>query len=351
SISPDLSAAPKISSLRSRGAVLFYNRPPEVGLVSRFIRMCQWRLFRSPEYTPIHRMSPFRHVFHAKPDVICLNQGGCYDAVLLDDLQAFLTESNIPYLVLCHGGADSEFPGNEERERIIRYFSKASKVLFISENNLRLAERQLAMALGSARVINNPVNLSRLDVAAWPESSAVGIASVGRLQASIKGQDVLFEALSGATWRDRDWVLRLYGKGPDRSYLERLAQHYGIADRVHFMGQVDDVHALWADNHISVVSSRRESGPLTLIEAMLCGRPVVATDVGCGREWIEDSVTGFLAEVATAESLRGALERAWRAKNEWREMGQRGHQVALGKVDLRPGRTLLNLLKEAAGAA
>ena len=52
--------------------------------------------------------------------------------------------------------------------------------------------------------------------------------------------------------------------------------------------------------------------PLALVEAMLCGRTAVVTDVGGNAEWIEDGETGFVAEAATAKSFGAALkERGW----------------------------------------
>jgi glycosyltransferase involved in cell wall biosynthesis len=348
SISPDLASAAQIAALRARGVTVSFNRPPLIGLGSRVARMLQYRLWKTPEYTPIHRMSPFRHLFHANPDVICLNQGGCYDAVVLDDWLAFLRESAIPYVVLCHGCADAAFPGADERPKIVEYFANARCVFFISDNNRRIAERQLGLRLTQAVTIQNPVNVSRRDAADWPAGPTAGMASVGRLDAAVKGQDMLLEVLGGAAWADRDWELRAYGRGPDQAFLERLARHYGIADRVRWMGYVQDVHALWAENQLGLMTSRRESGPLTLTEAMLCGRPVVATDVGLCRESIEEGKTGFLAEAATVESYGAALERAWQARAAWREMGQRAHAAALAMMDPDPGRTLLAHLKAVA---
>lgn len=55
--------------------------------------------------------------------------------------------------------------------------------------------------------------------------------------------------------------------------------------------------------------SRFEGLPLAMVEAMLCARPVVATDVAGHAEIIEDGVTGFLADAPTAGSMAAALER------------------------------------------
>jgi glycosyltransferase involved in cell wall biosynthesis len=123
---------------------------------------------------------------------------------------------------------------------------------------------------------------------------------------------------------------------------------FGIADRVHFMGHVDDLRAVWADNDLLVLSSFGEGIPLTLVEAMLCGRPAVVTDVGGNTEWLEDGTTGFVAPAATPQSVAAALERAWAARPQWRQMGERARDAALARYDPRPGRTLLGLLEQVA---
>ena len=84
--------------------------------------------------------------------------------------------------------------------------------------------------------------------------------------------------------------------------------------------------------------------PLGMVEAMLCGRPILTTDVGAIREWISENETGFIAEAATAYSVGNALERAWQARGGLAEMGQRAHQDASSQIDLNPGRSLLGLL-------
>jgi len=111
------------------------------------------------------------------------------------------------------------------------------------------------------------------------------MALVGRLEAGIKGHDVLFEILGSPAWMKRQWKLRIYGDGPDRKYLETLAHYYAIAPRIDFMGFVDDVKSIWSSCHLMVMPSRSEGLPIALIEAMVCGRPAVVTDVGGIGEW------------------------------------------------------------------
>ena len=174
------------------------------------------------------------------------------------------------------------------------------------------------------------------------------MAGVARLEAGRKGQDILLEVLGSNGWHSRDWRLRLFGDGRDRIYLRALTEHYGLAQRVEFCGHLDDIRTVWKENHLLVLPSRGEGTPLALVEAMLCGRPAVVTDVGGNAEWVEDGQTGFVAEAPSAKSLAVALERAWLAKTDWAQMGIRARQSALHRFDKSAGKSLLKILIDAA---
>jgi glycosyltransferase involved in cell wall biosynthesis len=91
-----------------------------------------------------------------------------------------------------------------------------------------------------------------------------------------------------------------------------------------------------------------ESAPLVLVEAMLCGRPSVATDVGGIREWVNEPETGFIAEGISIESFQSALERAWSVQLDWESIGQRARAKAIQMLDPDPGGSVLNILLEVA---
>jgi glycosyltransferase involved in cell wall biosynthesis len=142
--------------------------------------------------------------------------------------------------------------------------------------------------------------------------------------------------------------LRIYGDGPDRKYLESLAHYYTLAPRIEFMGFVDNVKSIWSSCHLMVMPSRSEALPIALIEAMVCGRPAVVTDAGGISEWVEDGRTGFIAEAASVKSFGAALERAWTQNSALETMGMKARGIALKRVDQQPGKTLLDMVREAA---
>jgi glycosyltransferase involved in cell wall biosynthesis len=166
------------------------------------------------------------------------------------------------------------------------------------------------------------------------------MASVARLQMRFKGQDEMFEALAQPHWRDRDWQLNLYGTGPDLEHLRRLAKFFEIAERVKFHGHVDDIRRVWAENQLLVMPSRGEGTPLAMVEAMLCGRAAVMTDVGGIREWIDEGRQGFVADAATVNSFGKALDRVWEARHRLADCGAAARAAALRNYDPEPEQTL-----------
>jgi len=326
---------PKIVNLQAKGAQILPRPLPKRGKLGKLLTSLE---------------SSFNRVFQLKPDVILINQGGTYDPLLMNlgNLFELLYRSAIPYSVICHRNEDSFVPDQRLRDAATLLFEQAAQILFVADHNLQTAERQLARSLPNAQVVRNPVNLTDPNAVPWCKSSVVQFANVARLEVGFKGQDILFETLSSTMWRDRPWQLNLYGGGGDRPYLEALCQHYKLGDRVHFAGHVKNVKTIWADNHLLVLPSRREGTPLALVEAMLCGRPSVVTDVGGNAEWIEDGITGFIAEASTATSFGQALERAWQAQSNWEPMGVTAHTTAMSKFDSNPGKSLLQIIVEAA---
>jgi glycosyltransferase involved in cell wall biosynthesis len=85
-----------------------------------------------------------------------------------------------------------------------------------------------------------------------------------------------------------------------------------------------------------------------MIEAMLCGRPVVATPAGSVGEWVEDGSGGFLVARPDAPALAEALERLWTRRADLEAMGRAAYDHAARRRDPNPARTLLRWLEEIA---
>jgi glycosyltransferase involved in cell wall biosynthesis len=254
----------------------------------------------------------------------------------------------IPFVTIGHASNDEWWLDDAEAKLMRAALPKALRCYFVAEANRRAAEKQLGRNFVNAEVVRNPFNVSYHAAPPWPsldQADDLRLACVGRLHTPSKGLDILFEALALPRWRERGWHLTLYGEGPMRDTLEHLARLLGIAERIEFAGLVADIEQIWATNHVLVMPSRYEGLPLAIVEAMLCARPVVATDVAGHAEVVEDGVTGFLADAPTVGSVAGALERFWARRHEAEQIGEAAARRIRQLVPPDPAKAFAEKLK------
>src|SRR5690606_4851215 len=91
-------------------------------------------------------------------------------------------------------------------------------------------------------------------------------------------------------------------------------------DNVQVESFQSDMESLWLSFHALVLPSRSEGLPLTIIEAMAAGRPVITTNAGGNAEIVANGVTGFIGE-ANEHAFEEAMETAWENRSRWESMG------------------------------
>ena len=171
------------------------------------------------------------------------------------------------------------------------------------------------------RVIYNPIDIPRIRrlfevQMCHPFVSAPVplIVSIGRLVPQ-KGFDFLVQAF-GMVIAETDARLIIMGEGPERGPLEKLAEALGLSDRISFTGFQDNPCAFLAYADLYVLSSRYEGMPVSLLEAMACGVPVIASDCQSGpREILENGEDGTLVPVGDVEELAKAIVRLIKNKS------------------------------------
>jgi len=194
---------------------------------------------------------------------------------------------------------------------------------FVSRRNLQLFETQIGEPLPGATVVRNPFGVSYDAAPQWPDDTAtLRLACVGRLDPKAKGQDLILEVLSSAKWRQRSIAVTFFGSGPYEDNLRRLVAWRHLESSVKWGGHVSDIEAVWKAHHALLLPSRFEGLPLALVEAMLCGRFGIVTDVAGNTEVVADNVNGFVAAWPTAKALDEAMERAWERRTEWEGIGR-----------------------------
>lgn len=158
-------------------------------------------------------------------------------------------------------------------------------------------------------IIGNPISVPE-QFRKLPEQRLKEIVSVGRFTPE-KNYTMLLRGFGRVVKRNKDYVLKIYGKVDERLKLKELSNELGISDRVFFMGQVDNVLERIRNASVFVLSSISEGMPNALMEAMALGLPVVATDCPSGgpKQLIRDGENGLLVQNNNEEALAYAINR------------------------------------------
>ena len=244
--------------------------------------------------------------------------------------EAIVAASTIPGLRLLaveHLPIDN--PGT--RSRIMTYFSarRLDAHVAVGLAAARSIEMRAMLPRNSVRTIYNGV----VDHGSAEEhrhsSGSTVIGCLARLD-YLKGLDLVLESLvdlPGATFV-------VAGRGRERAALEELAETLGVGDRVTILDWVESPAELMKTFDVFVLPSRAEGFPLSILEAMLMGLPVVATDVGSVREAVQDGETGFVVRSDDVIGLTSALGQLIEQPELRRRFGARARAVALERFSL-----------------
>lgn len=296
---------------------------------------------------------PFRKIREFQPDVVLISQGGTYDISRGKEFKqlrrALIKTDRWPFVLLCH--CEQEPPRrSRSRDRAREAFKAARVIGMLSEDLRAKSERQLEIALSNVRLFQNPLNISSRGPLPWPAEEPLRFAFVARLD-PIKGLDLAIEVLSSGAWRERDWRLDVFGNGELQPELEAQVRDLGLADRIVFRGFAGDIDEVWREHHVLLLPSRAEGVPNSMLEAMLCGRPVLVSNVGGISAWIRDGETGYMLPRPDRSSLASAMERLWSDRKRLKSMGVAAYERTLRQRDPDPPLSLLGWLEEIGNVA
>lgn len=176
-------------------------------------------------------------------------------------------------------------------------------------------------AAGTTSTHSRPTLREELGLA--PTARLIG--AVGRLWPQKRVKDLIWAADLLKSIRD-DAHLVIVGDGPQRARLERYRRQNEITDRVHFLGERDDVPALMRQFDLLWLGSEYEGQSNAILEAMAAGRPVIATDIPGNRDLVLPDETGYLVPVG--DRFEFARRTHWLLEDEAlrQRLGQAGRQ-------------------------
>ena len=153
-------------------------------------------------------------------------------------------------------------------------------------------------------VIYNPTSF-KTSIKEYSEKKT--IIAVGRYH-SVKGFDLLVEAFNIFHIKKPEWKLKIVGEGTERENLQQMINKFELQNFVILTGKTNNIINEYKESDFLVLSSRMEGMPMTVLEAMECGLPIISFDLPCIREMI-DSSQGIIVEYANVVKLAEAMEK------------------------------------------
>jgi sugar transferase (PEP-CTERM/EpsH1 system associated) len=266
-----------------------------------------YELHKQPGKDPAAYLRLWRLLRALQPAAVHTRNAGTIDA------QAVARLAGVPVRIHgLHGWDVDDLHGTSHRRRRLRQACDRfiHRYVTVSRQLADWLEQTDGVSPSRITHICNGVDTERFSPVPTTSGQFV-IGTVARLQA-VKDQQTLLRAVAillGSHPQLRDTLrLRLVGDGPERRALEALAAELGIADVAAMPGFSDDVPAVLRSFDVFVLPSLNEGISNTILEAMACGLPVIATDVGGNPELVQDGVTGSLIPVGDPATLSARLE-------------------------------------------
>ncbi len=197
----------------------------------------------------------------------------------------------------------------------------------------------IPLGLELDRFINPDIRKNTFKISLGISENTLLVGIVGRL-VPIKGHRVFLEAVRKIMGLRLDISdlqpvkFIVIGDGELRSELEKYTDELGIREHVIFTGFRSDLPDIYADTDIIVLSSYNEGTPVSLIEAMTAGVPIVATKVGGVSDLIHDNVTGLLVPAGDADALAAGIIRLLDDHALRKQMGANAQKTVYPKYDV-----------------
>ncbi len=269
--------------------------------------------------------------------LLCLDH---HDAVFAGSIAARMAGVKHRFLAVHSTGLWGKRSSFSASDRLV--LGSFERIVALAKAHADYLVRREGIEERSIRIIPNGVDATRFRPAG-SEGERAAVRSALSIPASSfvvvivaalrpeKNHGMLLDAAALIKARRGDFVICVVGEGPEAGRLQRRSRELSLGDSVRFMGRREDVPAVLSAADAAVLCSHPvvETFPLALLEAMSCGVPVVASDVGAVREMIVDGEEGRIISSGDVEALVGALVALADAPDAGRRMGIKGRERVL----------------------
>lgn len=233
----------------------------------------------------------------------------------------------VPTIYTAHGWQFTQ--GTPVVHRILSYINEklgaslSQKIICVAESDRQLALR--AKISNSQKLVTIHLGIEDTDIViANPIYQPPKAVMVARFDKQ-KDHFTLLRAIAQIS--HLHYSVDLVGNGPLLEECKLIARDLGIEDKVNFLGSRFDVPQRLSAAQLFILSTNYEGLPISILEAMRSGLPVIATDVDGVSEEVQEGQTGLLVSRQDVQSLANALEQLLSSPNLRKEMGQAGREI------------------------
>lgn len=244
-----------------------------------------------------------------KPDIVHAHLGGVTFAL------PYALLHRKPAVITAHTKPEKAF--SRLNEKILRVALKTNfvKLVAVSEENYVACKKYFGISDDKCFCINNGIDEKRFYREKHEGFTFINVAR----QDKNKNQQLLIKCFKKLHNEYPDTRLILAGDGPCHKELKELAKELELTDFVEFPGVVPDAENYLAKSDVFVLSSFREAMPLSVLEAMAAGLPIISTDVGGLKDVVKEN--GILVEAGNDEALYQSMHIMLNiSKTEYEEM-------------------------------
>jgi len=266
----------------------------------------KYTAFNKPPTRRTFFLALYRSMRKISPEILMTYNWGATDAIWLGRLM------KIRKIVHSEHGFNADEAGTTDIKRdILRslLYTMASRVIVVSHELKKLMKERYRLKAGKIVFIPNGIDTTyyspnvqerqRIRKTLGFNEAHFVIGFSGRLD-PVKNLKFLFDIFANWARTYNHARLLIVGDGPEKPYLEHLSQQEPFCGRVVFTGQQQDTLPYLRAIDVFLLTSLREQMPMTVLEAMSVGVPVVATKVGEMPYILDDGVNGFIYSCETA---------------------------------------------------
>lgn len=199
--------------------------------------------------------------------------------------------------------------GNIKEDR--EAYKRIDEIVCVSQGSYESVKRIYPEYQNKIKIIYNPIDMEEIRHKAeedlWLNRDTVNVVTVGRLVPA-KGYDILLKAHKELIEEGIQYNLLILGEGEERSRFEEYIRNNNLEDTVKLVGFKENPYPYMKQADIFLMSSRYEGYPLVLCEAIVLGKPIIATKCTGILEILEQGKYGMMADCESVESLKACIK-------------------------------------------